>query len=86
MLKNCKVTKVKVLLSVLVSVFIQFNFNSFKSVAAILEKGLLLLLLFCFRREELSKLLVVHLVLGLTLSDETFPSRSCLCTSYRHPT
>ena len=40
MLKLCKVTKVKVLFPVLVSVFIQFNFNSFKSVAAILEKGL----------------------------------------------
>ena len=43
MLKLCKVTKVKVLFSVLVSFFIHFKFNSFKSVAAILEKGLLAL-------------------------------------------
>ena len=39
MLKLCKVTKVKVLFPVLVLVFhSEFNFNSFKSVAAILEK------------------------------------------------
>ena len=37
MLKPSGVTKVKVLFLV----FIQFNFNSFKSIAAILEKGLL---------------------------------------------
>ena len=36
MLKLCKVTEAKVLFP-----FFQFNFNSFKSVAAILEKGLL---------------------------------------------
>ena len=39
MLKLCKVFKVKVLFPVLVSFFIQFNFNSFKSVAAILQNG-----------------------------------------------
>ena len=42
MLKLCKVTKVKVLFPVRVSVFhSDGNFNSFKSVAATLEKGLL---------------------------------------------
>ena len=43
MLKLCKVrgTKLKVLSLFLVPIFIQFNFNTFKSIAAILEKGLL---------------------------------------------
>ena len=41
MLKLCRVTKVQVLFLFLVSVQFQFNFNSFKSIASILEKGLL---------------------------------------------
>ena len=41
MLELCKVTKVKVPFSSAGMFFIQFNFNSFNSVAATLEKGLL---------------------------------------------
>ena len=41
MLKLCMVTKVKVFFPLWYQFFIQFNFNSFKSVAVILEKGLL---------------------------------------------
>ena len=63
MLKLCKVTKVKVLFNFQCwyQFFIQFNFNSFKSVTAILEKGLLLSVLTerMFKNQGTSSLVVI---------------------------